>query len=73
MFDYKKYYKFSLNKFVEDMVRMGKSDEHIKFCCNLWAKEIDGIIVKYLDKKTGCCDGCLVHPAWCEEIDPYDM
>ena len=30
MFDYKKYYKFSLNKFVEDMVKIGKSDEDIK-------------------------------------------
>ena len=29
MFDYKKYYKFSLDKFVEDMVKIGKSDEDI--------------------------------------------
>ena len=73
MFDYKKYYKFSLNKFVEDMVKIGKSDEHIKLCYELWADKIDGSIVRYFNERKGYCDGYLVDFDWCEEIAPYDM
>ena len=73
MFDYKKYYKFSLNKFVEDMVKIGKSDEDIKLCCELWAGEIDGSIVGYVNENSGYCDGYLVDFDWCIEVDPYDM
>ena len=73
MFDYKKYYKFSVDKFIEDMVKSGESDECIKLCYKLWAYEIDGEYVKYIDEKTGYCDGCFVDFDWCEEIDPYDM
>ena len=53
MFDYKKYYKFSLDKFIEDMVKIGKSDEDIKSCYELWADEIDGSIVRYVNEKEG--------------------
>ena len=73
MFDYKKYYVFSLDKFIEDMVKIGKSDEDIKSCYELWAGEIDGSIVRYVNEKCGYCDGYLVDFDWCEEIDPYDM
>ena len=73
MFDYKKYYKFSLNKFVEDMVKIGKSDEYIKLCYELWADKIDGSIVRYFNERKGYCDGYLVDFDWCEEIDAYDM
>ena len=73
MFDYKKHYKFSLNKFVEDMVRIGKSDEDIKSCHELWAGKIDGSIVRYINEDNGYCDGYLVDFDWCEEIDPYDI
>ena len=73
MFDYKKYYKFSLNKFVEDMVKIGKSDEDIKLCCELWADRIDGSIVGYVNENSGYCDGYLVDFDWCIEVDPYDI
>lgn len=73
MFDYKKYYKFSLDKFIADMVKIGKSDEDIKLCCELWAGKIDGSIVRYVNEDSGYCDGYLVDFDWCEEIDPYDI
>ena len=73
MFDYKKYYKFSLDNFIIDMVKRGKSDEHIKLCYELWADKIDGSIVRYFNERKGYCDGYLVDFDWCEEIDPYDM
>lgn len=73
MFDYKKYYKFSLDKFIADMVKIGKSDEDIKLCCELWAAKIDGSIVGYVNENNGYCDGYLVDFDWCEEVDPYDM
>ena len=73
MFDYKKYYKFSLNKFVEDMVRIGKSDVDIKLCCELWASKIDGSIVRYVNENSGYCDGYLVDFDWCIEVDTYDI
>ena len=73
MFDYKKYYKFSLNKFVEVMVKIGKSDEDIKLCCELWAGKIDGSIVGYVNENSGYCDGYLVDFDWCIEVDTYDI
>ena len=73
MFDYKKYYKFSLNKFVEDMVRIGKSDEDIKLCYELWAGKIDGSMVGYVNEDSGYCDGYLVDFDWCIEVDLYDI
>ena len=73
MFDYKKHYKFSLNKFVEDMVKRDESDEEIKSCYELWANKIDGSIVRYFNERKGYCDGYLVDFDWCEEVDPYDM
>ena len=73
MFDYKKYYKFSLNKFVEDMVRIGKSDEDIKLCYELWASKIDGNIVRYVNENSGYRDGYLVDFDWCIEVDTYDI
>ena len=73
MFDYKKHYKFSLNKFIADMVKIGKSDEDIKLCYELWADKIDGSIVRYFNERKGYCDGYLVDFDWCEEIAPYDM
>ena len=73
MFDYKKYYKFSLNKFVEDMVKIGKSDEDIKSCYELSASKIDGSIVRYVNENSGYCDGYLVDFDWCIEVDTYDI
>ena len=73
MFDYKKYYVFSLNKLVEDMVKRGESDECIRLCYELWADKIDGSIVKYFNESVGCCDGYLVSFSWCKEIDTYDI
>lgn len=73
MFDYKKYYKFSVDKYIVDMVKTGRTNEHIKLCYELWANKIDGSIVKYFSEKIGYCDGYLVYFDWCEEIDPYDM
>ena len=73
MFDYKKYYKFSLDKFIEDMVKIGESDEDIKLCYELWAGKIDGSIVGYVNENSGYCDGYLVDFDWCIEVDPYDI
>ena len=73
MFDYKKHYEFSLNKFVEDMVKIGKSDEDIKLCYELWAGRIDGSIVGYVNENSGYCDGYLDDFDWCIEVDPYDI
>ena len=73
MFDYKKYYVFSVDKFIADVEKLGHSEEDIRIACKLWANEIDGKRVMYIDEKTGVCDGCVLHPDWCEEIDPYDM
>ena len=73
MFDYKKYYKFSLDKVIEDMVKIGESDEDIKLCYELWAGKIDGSIVGYVNENSGYCDGYLVDFDWCIEVDPYDI
>ena len=73
MFDYKKHYKFSVDRYIVDMVKRGKSDEDIKLSYELWADQIDGHIVRYIDEHKGYCDGYLVDFDWCEEIDPYDM
>ena len=73
MFDYKKYYVFSVDKFIADVEKLGHSEEDIRIACELWANEIDGSIVRYVDEHNGYCDGYLVDFDWCEEIDPYDM
>lgn len=73
MFDYKKYYVFNVDKFIIDMAKLGKYGEDIKVDCELWANEIDGHIVRYIDEHKGYCDGYLVDFDWCEEIDPYGM
>ena len=73
MFDYKKHYVFSLDKYIVDMVKRGRTDEHIKLCYELWADKIDGSIVRYFNERKGYCDGYLVDFDWCEEIDPYDI
>ena len=73
MFDYKKNYVFSVDKFIVDAKKIGTFEKDIKIACELWANEIDGHIVRYVDERKGCCDGCLVVFDWCEEIDTYDM
>lgn len=73
MFDYKKYYVFSVDKFIVDVEKLGKSEEDIRIACELWANEIDGHIVRYVNEDSGYCDGYLVDFDWCEEIDPYDI
>lgn len=73
MFDYKKYYVFSVEKFIVDAEKLGKSEEDIRIACKLWANEIDKHIVRYINEREGYCDGYLVDFDWCEEIDSYDM
>lgn len=73
MFDYKKYYKFSVDKYIVNMTELGKSKEIIEIGCESWANKIDGSMVEYFSERTGYCSGYLVHFDWCEEIDPYDM
>ena len=73
MFDSKKHYVFSLDRYIVDMVKRGRTDEHIILCYELWADKIDRSIVKYFNERVGYCDGYLVSFDWCEEIDPYDM
>lgn len=73
MFDYKKRYVFSLEKFIADEVNSGRDINDIGNASDLWAYEIDGYIVRYIIEDVGYCDGYYVHPDWCIEVDPYDM
>ena len=73
MFDYKKHYVFSLDKFILDRAFNGAYGDDVKRECELWAKEIDGKPVIYVSERVGVCGMFVVHPDWCIEVDPYTM
>ena len=73
MFDYKKHYKFSVHKYIMDMIESGILAEEVKQSCILWANDIDEQPVLYVNDEVGVCGMYVVHPDWCVEIDPYTM
>ena len=70
MFDYKKHYVFSVDRFIIDRKLKGKDYNKD---CELWAYKTDGKYVKYVSANVGICNGYVVHPDWCIEVDPYDI
>lgn len=73
MFDYKKHYVFSVDKYIIDMIKIGVFVEDVKESYILWAKDIDGKPVIYVSDNIGVCDVYVVDPDWCIEADPYTI
>ena len=73
MFDYKKYYVFSIDRYIADRFNDDKPSLEILHACQTWAYKIDGKYVEYFNKNVGLCNGYYVYFDWCIEVDPYDM